>query len=109
MTHSREQPRAAGLMAWLLILAAVLSGCGGVRSRLPVAASPAASSPSSPAPSPSAGPLPSQVALESLRMITTQVGWSVAVDHNGYPFAVVRTVDGGRTWRIAGPLVRPGP
>lgn len=36
-------------------------------------------------------------------MITTQVGWAVAMDHNGYPFAVVRTIDGGRIWREAGP------
>lgn len=36
-------------------------------------------------------------------MITTQVGWAVAVDHNGYPFAVVKTVNGGWVWREAGP------
>ena len=36
-------------------------------------------------------------------MITTRVGWAVAVDHNGYPSALVRTVDGGRVWRDAGP------
>src|SRR6266566_7059375 len=103
MTQSWEHRRGVGPVAWLLILAAVSSGCGGARSPLPVAASRSASSPSTPAPSPSAGPLPSQVALESLRMITTQVGWAVAVDHNGYPLAVVRTIDGGRVWREAGP------
>lgn len=36
-------------------------------------------------------------------MITTQAGWAVAVDHNGNPFAVVRTIDGGRVWQEAGP------
>lgn len=36
-------------------------------------------------------------------MVTPQVGWAVAVDRNGYSIAVVRTADGGRTWRDVGP------
>jgi photosystem II stability/assembly factor-like uncharacterized protein len=42
-------------------------------------------------------------------MVTQRVGWAVAVDRNGYPVAVVRTVDGGRVWRDAGPPEWPGP
>jgi hypothetical protein len=36
-------------------------------------------------------------------MVTSRVGWAVAVDRNGYPVAVVRTTDGGRVWQGAGP------
>jgi len=36
-------------------------------------------------------------------MVTEWVGWAVAVDHDGYPLAVVRTTDGGRLWRDCGP------
>jgi len=36
-------------------------------------------------------------------MLTPRIGWAVAVDKNGYPLAVVRTTDGGRAWRTAGP------
>jgi photosystem II stability/assembly factor-like uncharacterized protein len=36
-------------------------------------------------------------------MVTERIGWAVAVDHDGYPMAVVRTADGGRLWRDSGP------
>lgn len=36
-------------------------------------------------------------------MVTRRIGWAVAVDRNGDPAAVVRTIDGGRMWRDAGP------
>ncbi len=36
-------------------------------------------------------------------MLTPRIGWAVAVDKNGFPLAVVRTTDGGREWRTAGP------
>jgi len=36
-------------------------------------------------------------------MITPRVGWAVAVDFYGYPLGLVRTTDGGRVWRDAGP------
>lgn len=36
-------------------------------------------------------------------MVTPRIGWAVAVDRNGYPLAVVKTADGGRTWRDSGP------
>src|SRR5580704_5282009 len=85
--------RAAGLTVRLLILAALLPGCSGAHSR-PVSGGQVRSS---------AGPVPSRVALASLRMVTPQAGWAVALDGNGYPLAVVRTVDGGRVWRDAGP------
>ena len=101
MARFREHGRAAGLFAWLLILAALLAGCGGAASRLPVAGR--SSVPPHPVTAPSAGPVRSRVALESLRMITPQIGWAVAVDRNGNPLAVVRTSDGGRTWRDSGP------
>src|SRR6266568_3497128 len=101
MAQSREHRRAAGLEAWLLILAALLPGCGGAHSRLPAAGHRSAAH--QPTTTPPAAPERSRVALESPRMVTQRIGWAVADDHNGYPLAVVRTVDGGRTWRAAGP------
>jgi Protein of unknown function (DUF4232) len=83
----------ARLGAWLLIVAAVVPACGVARSRPPARSSVG----------PSAGPVPSRVALESLRMITPQVGWAVSVDDDGNPRGVVRTTDGGRVWSDAGP------
>jgi len=36
-------------------------------------------------------------------MFTPRVGWAVTVDRDGVVVDVVRTADGGRTWRSAGP------
>jgi hypothetical protein len=49
------------------------------------------------------------VALESLRMITAQVGWAVSVDDGGNPRGVVRTTAAGRVWSDAGPARLTGP
>jgi photosystem II stability/assembly factor-like uncharacterized protein len=90
---SWKHRRAAGLTVRLLVLAALVPGCSGAHSR-PLSGELVRSA---------ARPVPSRVALASLRMVTPQAGWAVALDGNGYPLAVVRTVDGGRVWRDAGP------
>src|SRR5436190_1166842 len=93
MARSRKHCRTARLGAWLLIVAALVPACGVVRSRPPARSSVR----------PSAEPAPSHVALESLRMITPQVGWAVSADDDGNPRGIVRTTDGGRAWSNAGP------
>lgn len=93
MARSWKHRRAAGLTVRLLILAALVPGCSGAHSR-PLSGEQVR---------PAAGPVPSRLALASLRMVTPQSGWAVALDGNGDPLAVVRTVDGGRVWRDAGP------
>jgi photosystem II stability/assembly factor-like uncharacterized protein len=100
MAQFREHRRAAG-SAWLLILAVVLAGCGGAVSRQTAGERPRAAPVTRPMPS--AGRVRSRVALESLRMATRRVGWAVSVGRDGYPLTVVRTADGGLTWRDAGP------
>lgn len=101
MAQSPGPRRAAGPSVWLVILAALLPGCGSVHLRQPEAGN--RSVVARPVATPFAAPARSQIALEFLRMVTPQVGWAVAVDHNGYPMAVVRTSDGGLVWQDAGP------
>src|SRR6266567_994430 len=101
MAHVREYRRAAGPAAWLLILAVLLPGCASAPSPLGTTGHPSAAP--RPETLPLAGPVRSRVALQSLRMLTPRIGWAVAVDKNGFPLAVVRTTDGGREWRTAGP------
>src|SRR5215471_50281 len=93
MARSRKHCRMARLGAWLLIMAALVPACGVVRSRPPARSSVG----------PSAEQAPSHVALESLRMITGQVGWAVSAGDDGNPRGLVRTTDGGRVWSDAGP------
>ena len=101
MAHVREHRRAAGLTAVLLILVVLLPGCGSARAWLAMTGHPSAGPRTETLPS--SGAVRSRVALESLRMLTPLIGWALAVDKNGYPLAVVKTTDGGREWRAAGP------
>src|SRR5215470_17046529 len=43
------------------------------------------------------------LALQSVRMITASIGWAVGGGPNLAATILVRTTDGGRTWRDAGP------
>jgi photosystem II stability/assembly factor-like uncharacterized protein len=49
------------------------------------------------------------LALQSVRMITASTGWAVAGGPNQSTQILVRTTDGGRTWRDAGPAALRGP
>jgi photosystem II stability/assembly factor-like uncharacterized protein len=100
MVRVRKHRRAAMATAWALILAVLFTGCGdgarhGGTVRPPAAGRGATAS--------RAARVRSKVALESLQMVTPRVGWAMAVDRDGYPVTVVRTSDGGRVWRAAGP------
>lgn len=99
MARSWKHRHAAGLIVRLLILAALVPGCSGSHPH-PLSGEQVR---------PSAGSVLSGVALASLRMVAPRLGWALALDGNGNPRAVVRTVDGGRVWRAAGPPGLRGP
>ena len=91
--------RVTGNAAWLVALAVLAAGCG------PGSGPAAGRQDASPGPArtPGAGAARYGVALKDLRMFNPRAGWAVTVNRDGVPVNVVRTADGGRTWRAAGP------
>jgi photosystem II stability/assembly factor-like uncharacterized protein len=101
MIRVRRHRGAATATAGLLVIAVLVAGCGVGAARHGRMARPPATGHAGAAPG--AAPGGSMLALESLTMVTPRIGWAMAVDRDGYPVTVVRTIDGGRVWRAAGP------